>query len=363
MDSRPITPEDEAALDRAIDATRDGDASHDDGDGDGLDEFAARLHGFASSGATLDETRIRRTLEAKLDSTPQRQSRLRLPSWFAMPAMNRGFAPAAVAVVVALLIGAGALMSTSGSASAAFLEDVDALSAFTTDAIADGELDAEEFAEITELVGALLEAVSDPEALADIDPDALATVVETLAAVQAVLAEHDDGIDGDGGGGGDLGLVSSAVLQAHAEGLVVAVNAACSGDRAETDGCKQAFDEAKASCRGFVESARGHCRAELGGFGGALGSLLSDEASDKGLGEEKSEGAKPDDEDAPGARGEEKSKDAKPDDAGVNANAGGDDGDDSDEDDGDDGDGDDDGDGNNSGDNASGRGRSGEATD
>ena len=361
MDSRPITPEDEAALDRAIDATRDGDASHDDGDGDGLDEFAARLHGFASSGPALDETRIRRTLEAKLDSTPQRQSRMRLPSWFAIPAMNRGFAPAAAAVVVALLIGAGALMSTSGSASADFMDDVQALSTFTTTAVADGELNAEEFAEITELVGALLVAVSNPAALTGISPEALAAVVEALAAVQSVLADHDHdvGIAGGNGASDDLGLVSSAVLQAHAEGLVAAVNAACSGDRAETDGCKQAFDYAKASCRGLVESDRGHCRAELGGFGGAPGSLLSD----KGLGEEKSEGAKPDDEDAPGARGEEKSKDAKPDDAGVNANAGGDDGDDSDEDDGDDGDGDDDGDGNNSGENASGRGRSGEATD
>ncbi len=288
MDSRPTTPEDEAALDRAIDAARDGHASQ--GDGDGLDEFAARLHGFASSGPALDETRIRRTLEARLDSTPQHQSWLRLPSWLAM---NRSFAPAAVAVVVALMIGVGALMSTGGSASAAFLDDVQELSAVTELAIDDGELDIDEFAEISALVAALLDAVSDPEVLAEIEPEALATIVEELAAVQAVLDEHDDGIDGDDGAGGDvglasddlglvsdnLGLVFSAVLQAHASGLIVAAGEACDGEDADQEACKQAFDNARDGCRALPGNDRGSCRSELGGAAlGTVGSIVLEEA-------------------------------------------------------------------------------------
>lgn len=254
MDSRPTTPEDEAALDRAIDAARDGHASQ--GDGDGLDEFAARLHGFASSGPALDETRIRRTLEARLDSTPQQRGWLRLPSWFAMPAMNRGFAPAAAAVVVALLIGVGALMSTSGSASADFIEDVTELSLFTAEAAEAGGIDGHELAAIQALIDELLITANDPDAFDGIDAEALTGSLETLIAVQAVLDEHEVSADG-------IDLVSSTALAAYAGGLVAAAGETCTGDDVDEEACKQAFDDAKDGCKELSGHDRGACRGEL----------------------------------------------------------------------------------------------------
>ncbi len=254
MDSRPTTPEHEAALDRAIDAAREGHDPH--VGGDGLDEFAARLHDFASSGPVLDETRIRRTLEAKLDSTPQRQSRLRLPSWLAMPAMNRSFAPAAVAVVVALLIGVGALMSTGGSASAAFLDEVQELSDVTTKAAEAEGIDSGELAAIQALIDELVATVSDSEAFDGITVDELAGALETLSAVQGVLDEHDVSADG-------IDIVSSTALGAHAGGLVAAAGDACSGDEIDEEACEEAFDDAKDGCKELSGHDRGACRGEL----------------------------------------------------------------------------------------------------
>ena len=184
-------------LDQAIDASRTGDADVDAGP---FGETVDRLRAFAESGPPLEELRMKRRIENDVRKTPQRQ-----PWWrqgWSRPAagafrrpgslgkLQQRLATGAAIAALAIAVGVGSLLTTSSSASAAFLENVQALSALAEAATGDGILDEDEAAAIAALIEELQTEAGDGS-LSDLDQDDLAEAALLLAAIEATLDEHD----------------------------------------------------------------------------------------------------------------------------------------------------------------------------
>lgn len=199
-------PADIDDLDDLIAGRRPGDRAAPDPDLQSRAAAASLLEQFSESGPRVDEDAVWRTIEAGLERTPQRRPLawlrgLRLPP----PRVPRAF-PAAIAVLMLMFaVASAALLLSTETTSADFLEDIEELSAITADALLDGELDAGEVARLDQLSSRLLDVVqSDPAALADLDLGQLSAVIATLTAVRELLAPHDEPLlQQTGAGGGD----------------------------------------------------------------------------------------------------------------------------------------------------------------
>ena len=196
----------ERDLDGAIEASRLGDPAADAGE---LGDTVERLHKFALSGPQLEEVRMRRSIEDRIDEVPQGHPWWR-PGWtrpHSMGRFGRKLAIGGAIASIALGVGVGSLLTSAGSASAAFMENVQALSDLTDDATADGVIDEDEAEAIAELIETLHEE-ADEGSLDDLDADELAAAATLLASIDETLDAHDgedDGLDevSDGGGRGD----------------------------------------------------------------------------------------------------------------------------------------------------------------
>jgi hypothetical protein len=178
-------------LDHAIDASKKRPVGADAGP---VGEAVDRVRAFANSGPDVDAARVRRSIEERLESTTQ------LRPWWSprLPkpqAVGRRLATGGAVAAVTLAIAVGSLVSSSGSASAAFLENVQQLNALTETATADGIVDDTEAAAIAELVEQL-RAQTGAGSLDSVDPDDLAEALVVLHSIEDMLDHHDGGDDG-----------------------------------------------------------------------------------------------------------------------------------------------------------------------
>lgn len=201
--------QDAQELDRAVDASRQGSGGANASE---LGQTADLLHTFALSGPQLEEVRMRRSIEGSIDRHTQHQPWYR-PGWSqpgSVRTFGRRMATGGAVAAVAIAIGVGSLLSSSGNASAAFLEEVQELSDLTEAAIADGVIDDDEAEAIAEAIEELREE-ADEGSLNGIDSDDLAEAATLLVAIDETLGAHDGANDG-------LGELSEAVVAAIAGG-------------------------------------------------------------------------------------------------------------------------------------------------
>ena len=93
----------------------------------------------------------------------------------------------AAMIVVGAIVGVALLVSTSGTASASFLEEVEDLSAQAASALDDGDLSASEAATLEALAGNLLARLEAGDDLASLSVTELDAVIRTLIGVRADL--------------------------------------------------------------------------------------------------------------------------------------------------------------------------------
>ena len=256
------------ALHRRIEAKNRGEQVPPDAELDALAETAGALDVHWSRGADVDADAIWTSVEAGIDSTPQRGWRTWSRRFRAWPLLlSRGLPAVAAALVLTIAVVASALLMTSGTASARFLEEVEQLSAVVQESFADGTLDSNELSELNTLAAKLLETVqSDPEALSDIDVDELKAAVSKLNAVVALIESHDDTENGRVAHSlTALSHVSGVADDALGEEVVSNATDACSDNGAGADlaACEQSLAAAEDACDELGEAAKDSCEEEI----------------------------------------------------------------------------------------------------
>ena len=119
----------------------------------------------------------------------------------------RRLAAAAAVLVVAAIVAAGVLLSTGDRAEASLLEQVDAVSAATADAISDGTLSSSERENLDALVRRLLARLQTGDDLAGLSAPEVDALVIKLSILQATLAAV--AVEGAVEGAADSGTVAA----------------------------------------------------------------------------------------------------------------------------------------------------------
>ena len=150
-----------------------------------------------ASAPELDDAALRQRVEAAVAATPQRGARpwwQRGVGWLLLPGLQApriATAPGAAAVMVLAVV--AVLAMQGGTSQTAVLEEVEALSGLTTQALADDVLSADEREAIRLRVASLVHLLEqDPDALAQLNDDAVARVVDTLDTLLASIHGHFD---------------------------------------------------------------------------------------------------------------------------------------------------------------------------
>ena len=181
-------------LDRLIAARRDGERSTPvDPSTEALADLAAALGDLSAQASPPRQDAVWSRVAAGIEAHERERARSPLGRWREWQAIPRAAWGPAIAASVALFAIMFSLISEPTSTSAAFLADVDELSAVTTEALADDVLTADERDSVAELTASLVATIDRrPETLSDLDPTERENVLSQLEKVVAILLPAAD---------------------------------------------------------------------------------------------------------------------------------------------------------------------------
>ena len=159
---------------------------------DALADLAGQLDGLAHQAELPDSADVWSRVAAGIDAHEQAQRPSLLERWWPSPSGRAFWAPT-LAASLALVAVLALLISEPDSTSAAFVEDVERLSAVASDALADDVLTPDERESVTALAAALAATVDRrPHTVAELNARERADVLEALDQVLIILVPLAD---------------------------------------------------------------------------------------------------------------------------------------------------------------------------
>ena len=182
-------------------------------------EAAEAFNRLWASAPELDDAALRRRVEAAVAATPQRSARpwwQRGGGWLLAPGLQTPRMATALGAAAVMVLAIVAVLATQGGTSqAAVLEEVEALSRLTEQALADDMLSADEREAIALRVASLVHLLEqDPQALAQLDDDHVARVADALDTLLVSIHSH---FDDAAGPHSTLDLIAGVSSQARDE--------------------------------------------------------------------------------------------------------------------------------------------------
>ena len=182
-------------------------------------EAAEGFNRLWASAPELDDAALRRRVEAAVAATPQRSARpwwQRGGGWLLAPGLQTPRMATALGAAAVMVLAIVAVLATQGGTSqAAVLEEVEALSRLTEQALADDMLSADEREAIALRVASLVHLLEqDPQPLAQLDDDDVARVADALDTLLVSIHSH---FDDAAGPHSTLDLIAGVSSQARDE--------------------------------------------------------------------------------------------------------------------------------------------------